>query len=71
MLGLLAGYLLVGIIVLIPVAVVAGLIYVLLRPLSLEEVERRHRQTPPAEPVAADRHRDIAPAVGERPERVA
>jgi hypothetical protein len=44
MLQLITNYVLIGIAVLIPVLFLAGVVWVLVRPLSLEDVERRHRE---------------------------
>lgn len=46
MLELITNYILIGIAVAIPVLFLAGLVWVLVRPISLEDVERRHRERP-------------------------
>lgn len=44
MLELITNYILIGIAVAIPALFLAGVAWVLVRPLSLEDVERRHRE---------------------------
>lgn len=44
MLELITNYILIGVAVGIPVLFLAGVAWVLVRPLSLEDVERRHRE---------------------------
>ncbi len=44
MLELITNYILIGIAVAVPVLFLAGVVWVLVRPLSLEDVERRHRE---------------------------
>ena len=44
MLELITNYILIGIAVAIPVLFLGGMVWVLVRPLSLEDVERRHRE---------------------------
>lgn len=65
MLELVAGYVLMGVAILIPLATLAGIVYVLIRPLSLDEVARKHREAGDAgDPVSG-------PTRPGRPRRVA
>ena len=72
MVEIVVGYILIGLAILIPVALLAGFVYVLLRPLGLEEVNRRHADAHAARDRApAETPAESSPTPPGRPRRVA
>ena len=69
---LITGYVLIGVAILIPVAILAGIVYVLFRPLSIDEVNRRHRERgDAADPASGGNAGDARPERRGRPRRTA
>lgn len=72
MIEIIMGYMLIGVGIVIPVALLAGFIFVLLRPLDLDEVKRRHEDAhAEVDQPTPDTRADSTPTPPGRPRRVA